>query len=110
MDIKDQMAERDVAVVPVDFTQPPIAASRLPAPFAFVLLTLISLSLHTIAFEFGGPISDYELSGVSRTLNEDWQPAAFLGFKVLELLVGWLWRFDCEFAMQGECTRRMLIV
>jgi hypothetical protein len=96
MDARDEIAERDVAVVPIDHAQPPLRASRLPSGAGFVLLTLISLSLHTLAFEFAGPISGYELSGVSRTLNQDWQPAAFLAFKVLELLLGWSMRFDCE--------------
>jgi hypothetical protein len=97
MDAQTEIAERSVAVVPVDSAQPPIPASRLPSGVGFALLTLISLSLHTLAFEFAGPVSSYELSGVSRTLNQDWQPAAFLAFKVLELLVGWGLRFDCKY-------------
>lgn len=96
MDDQAEIAERDVVVVPVNFAQPPVPASRLPAAFGFMLLTLISLSLHTLAFDFAGPISDYELSGITRTLNANWHPAAFLAFKVLELLLGWRLRFDCK--------------
>jgi hypothetical protein len=94
---EDMMADRDVAVIPVGDGQPPIPSSGLPTLLRFPLLAIISLSLHTFLYEFVAPLSNYELSSVSRTLTEAWQPAAFLGFKLLELAVGWWMRFDCMF-------------
>lgn len=93
---RKELAARDgAAVVSVSSADTPAAASKLPAPLRFPLLAIISLSVHTFLYTFVAPLSDYELSNVSRTLNEAWQPAAFLGFKFLELAVGWYMRFDC---------------
>ncbi|KAF2102166.1 hypothetical protein NA57DRAFT_73599 [Rhizodiscina lignyota] len=91
---RKEMLQRDSAVVPTNAGKPPIPASRLPALLRFPLLAFISLSIHTFLYEFVAPLSNYELSKVSRTLTEPWQPAAFLGFKILELAVGWYLKFD----------------
>lgn len=93
---KELVARDGAAVVNVNTGEPPIPSRALPALIRFPLLALVSLSLHTFLYSFVAPLSDYELSSVSRTLNEAWQPAAFLGYKILELAVGWWMRFDCK--------------
>jgi hypothetical protein len=107
---RKELADRDSAVVPLNEDQPPIPSSRLPAALGFPLLAIISLSLHTVLYEFLAPLSDYELSRVSRTLTEGWQPAAFLGWKILELAVGWTMRFDCtcHFRRAFAATRKFM--
>lgn len=99
---RKELATRDgAAVVAVNTAEPPIPARKLPAYIRFPLLALVSLSVHTFLYSFVAPLSNYELSSVSRTLNEAWQPAAFLGYKILELAVGWYMKFDCTSFWHG---------
>ena len=42
----------------------------------------------------------YELGSVSRSRNEPWQVAAYLGWKVAELAVGWYGKYDGKFQSQ----------
>ena len=72
----------------------PLPASKLPAPTRFPLLTILSLALSALLFSFVTDSTGVELAGMSRSLNEPWQAIAVLGWKVVELGVGWFLDFD----------------
>ncbi|OCK76692.1 hypothetical protein K432DRAFT_335209 [Lepidopterella palustris CBS 459.81] len=73
---------------------PPIRASRLHPYLRFPLLAIISLSLNVFLLSVSSNVLGLELGRVSRSLNEPWQPAAYLGWKVFELGVEWYLNYD----------------
>ncbi|KAJ9637282.1 hypothetical protein H2199_007569 [Coniosporium tulheliwenetii] len=84
---------RDDAV-PMATRPPPLPASKLPAPLRFPLLVILSLSSSFFLYTFFSGFMGNELAGVSRTVNENWQVASLLGWKILELGIGWYGNFD----------------
>ena len=79
-------------------TPPPPVIRALPIlrlPL-FVVVSLFSSSLlYTLAAE-QLPIRE-DLSGVSKSLNKWWEVSALLGWRTVELAIGWFGGYDGEF-------------
>ncbi|OCL08082.1 hypothetical protein AOQ84DRAFT_293849 [Glonium stellatum] len=91
---RKEIARNEPAVVTNGVALPPIRTSRLPRHLRFPLLVIISLSLNVAALSIVADGLGYELGSVSRSRNEPWQVAAYLGWKVAELAVGWYGKYD----------------
>lgn len=91
---RKEIARSEPAVITNGVAPPPIRASRLPRHLRFPLLIIISLSLNVAALSIVADGLGYELGSVSRSRNETWQVAAYLGWKVAELAVGWYGKYD----------------
>lgn len=91
---RKEIARSDPAVITNGVAPPPIRASRLPRHLRFPLFVIISLSLNVAALSIVADGLGYELGSVSRSRNEPWQVAAYLGWKVAELAVGWYGKYD----------------
>ncbi|EON63471.1 hypothetical protein W97_02699 [Coniosporium apollinis CBS 100218] len=89
---RKEMARDDA--VPMATRPPPLPASKLPAPLRFPLLVILSLSSSFFLYTFFSGFMGNELAAVSRTVNENWQVASLLGWKILELGIGWYGNFD----------------
>lgn len=89
-----EIARSEPAVITNGVAPLPIRASRLPRHLRFPLLIIISLSLNVAALSIVADGLGYELGSVSRSRNEPWQVAAYLGWKVAELAVGWYGEYD----------------
>ena len=83
----------------------PVEAAKLPPPLRFPLLVIINLSLSAFLYSLASEVTGYELAPVSRSLNESWQVLALVGWKVVELAVGWYGNFDGTFCFdfRREC-------
>jgi hypothetical protein len=68
--------------------------SRLPNWLRFPLLVITSFSFSTVLLGLTSRFMRGELKAISRSLNEDWQVAAGLGWRVVELAVGWFGEYD----------------
>lgn len=74
---------------------------KLPTPVQLLLVVIISFSTSYVLFQTLGPLTNYELSGVSKHANSAEDYAVFPLLKVLELALGWLVGFD---GMSGTNT------
>lgn len=91
---RKEIARSEPAIITNGVAPPPIRASRLPRHLRFPLLVIISLSLSVAALSIVADGLGYELGSVSRSRNEPWQVAAYLGWKIAELAVGWYGKYD----------------
>ncbi|KAK5165897.1 uncharacterized protein LTR77_008821 [Saxophila tyrrhenica] len=70
------------------------AASRLPSAVRFPLLVMLSFSLSTLIHTFTAEWSGLQLATASRKLDDPLQIAGVLGWKVVQLGVGWVAGYD----------------
>src|SRR5690349_17780977 len=80
-------------------TPPPSSGIRAPPMLRFPLFVVVSLFssslLYTVVAE-RLPIGD-DLSGVSKSLNEWWEVGALIGWRTIELAIGWFGGYDSKF-------------
>jgi len=67
---------------------------KIPTVVQLLLVVVISFSTSYVLFQSLGPLTDFELAGVSKHANGVEDYALFPVLKVLELVVGWLVGFD----------------
>jgi hypothetical protein len=80
--------------IPAGTAPAPLPASKLPTAMRFPLLVILSLALTTLGNLFLSGSTGIELASLSRSLNEPWQAGAALGWRIVELAVGWFFGFD----------------
>jgi hypothetical protein len=73
---------------------PPVPAGRLPPWLQIVLVLIISFTASTGLYTVGSIFTRYELSSVSRSVNETWEVLLFPAWRIVELAVGWFARYD----------------
>jgi len=73
---------------------PRVATSRLPSMLQFPLVVLISFSASFILFSAGSQVTNFELSKVSRSVNDVGGVLAVPARRMVELAVGWYMRYD----------------
>ena len=78
---------------------PRTQASRIPKAIRFPLVCILSFSLSTILHSLTAEVSGFQLATASRALNEPWQIASLLGWKVVELATAWYAGYDCTFSI-----------
>ncbi|KAI9824144.1 MAG: hypothetical protein M1826_007458 [Phylliscum demangeonii] len=69
-------------------------AALRPSSLHFPLLVLSSLALSSVLYTIAARYSDGELGGVSRRLTEWWEVAGLVGWKAVELGIGWWSNYD----------------
>jgi hypothetical protein len=79
-----------VVTVPVQQYQ----QSKLPRVVRFPLLVVLNLSLSALLYSITSDITTGDLALVSKTYNEWWQVTGLVGWKALELAVGWWGHYD----------------
>jgi hypothetical protein len=72
---------------------------KLPTAVQLLLVVVISFSTSYVLFQTLGPLTQYELSSVSKRANDLSDYALFPVLKVLELAVGWLVGFDGAYTL-----------
>ncbi|KAI9703610.1 MAG: hypothetical protein M1836_007380 [Candelina mexicana] len=68
--------------------------SNLPGSLRFPLLVILSLTLSASLYTLAADFSGGELAGISRTLNEWWEAVGLMGWRSIELGVGWWGGYD----------------
>ena len=66
----------------------------------------MSALLHSLTAE----ISGFQLATASRALNENWQIATLMGWKVIELSTAWIAGYDCVFCCLAVTRNALLIM
>ncbi len=85
---------------------PTYAASRLPSSVRFVLLVLLSFSLSTVLKTLAANYAGAQLALASRKVDEPWQISLFIGWKVVQLTIGWVAGYDCTCPSLYTFSRR----
>ena len=92
------MAPRKASAIgnAIEVSTPPPPVIRAPPMLRFPLFVVVSLFssslLYTLAAEQLQTGED--LSGVSKSLNEWWEVGALLGWRIVELAIGWFGGYD----------------
>lgn len=71
--------------------------SRVPGFIGFPLAVTLALGTSAGLYSAAAELTGFELSTVSRTLNEPWQIFALVAWRIAELYTFWVSGFDCEF-------------
>lgn len=72
--------------------------SKLPRPLQFLLVVILSFTATLGLYSACNIFTKFELSGVSRRVNDPLEALIFPAWRIIELGVGWYARYD------GECT------
>lgn len=70
------------------------SSSRLPPAFRFPLLVLLSLTLSSLSYTLAARYTAEELASVSRKLDQWWEVAALVGWRIFQLGLGWFGDYD----------------
>ncbi|KAK3713072.1 hypothetical protein LTR37_008757 [Vermiconidia calcicola] len=81
---------------PPPLTPRTYAASRIPAAIRFPLVLILSFSLSTLLHSLAAEYTGLQLASASRALDQDWQIATLVGWKVTELTTAWIAGYDYE--------------
>jgi len=81
-----------------------VQKNRLPGWIGFPLAVVISFGLSAGLYSFVPDVAGYELATVSRSLNEPWQIAALLLWKLVELSIAWSSGLDCKELINKPCN------
>ncbi|KAI9679811.1 MAG: hypothetical protein M1817_004825 [Caeruleum heppii] len=68
--------------------------SAIPNPLRFPLLLLVNLTVSSLLYTVAATYGSTDLGGVSRRLDEWWEVAGLIGWRAIELAVGWICNFD----------------
>ncbi|OQO00837.1 hypothetical protein B0A48_13524 [Cryoendolithus antarcticus] len=82
------------ADAPESAIMPTIHAPKLPAPVAFTLTLLLSLTISVFLYSLIADTAGYELASVSRDLTAQWQVGIIFGWKVASLAAAWASGYD----------------
>ena len=72
----------------------PAPNSFLPPRLRFPLLVLSSLTLSSLLYSLVSPFTAGDLATVSKSRDNWWEIAGFLGWKATQLAIGWFGGFD----------------
>ncbi|KAI9806289.1 MAG: hypothetical protein M1825_006404 [Sarcosagium campestre] len=84
---------RQVAFSLTDTTAPYPLVS-VPRPLRFPLLVLSSLLISSVGYTLTAPYTARDLGGISRSLNEWWEVGGLIGWRAVELGLGWWLNYD----------------
>lgn len=71
-------------------------ATRLPAAIRFPLVCVLSFTLSTLLHSLTSNFSGFQLATASKDLTDSWHIGLFLGWKIVELGIGWIAGYDYE--------------
>lgn len=71
--------------------------SKLPQPLQYILVVILSFTASLGLYSACAIFTKFELSGVSRRVNDPYEALIFPAWRIIELGVGWFARYD------GEC-------
>ncbi|KAI9809500.1 MAG: hypothetical protein M1827_006806 [Pycnora praestabilis] len=80
--------------VSIGYAPAPVTTSKLPNAMRFPLLAILSLSFSSLLYTLAADFAVGELAGVSRSLNEWWEVLGLVGWRIVELGVGWYGGYD----------------
>ncbi|MCJ1366581.1 hypothetical protein MMC16_005710 [Acarospora aff. strigata] len=86
--------EMSNGTVAVGSAPAPLPASKLPAALRFPLLVTLSLSLSSLLYSFSSDYTAGDLATVSRSLNKWSEVAELIGWRTVELGIGWWGEYD----------------
>ncbi|KAI9803652.1 MAG: hypothetical protein M1833_000564 [Piccolia ochrophora] len=69
-------------------------ARTIPQPLRFPVLVLASLALSSLFYSLAAPYTGGELASVSRSLNSWWEVGGLVGWRAVELSIGWWLEYD----------------
>lgn len=72
----------------------PTQSSRLPAPLRFPSLVLLSLVLSSALYSIASQYIAHDLGSVSRRLSNWWEVFGLIGWRAIELGIGWWSDYD----------------
>lgn len=75
---------------------PPAIASKIPKPLRFPLLVALNLSLSSLLYTAVSPFTKGDLATVSGYRDQWWEIGGLLGWKAVELAMGWFGGYDSE--------------
>lgn len=80
-----------------DLRPPPQSfTSKVPEFLLFPALVVLSLTLSSALYSVASVLTVGDLSSVSRSLDDWWEVAGLIGWRILTLAVGWWGEFDSE--------------
>ena len=71
-------------------------SSQLPGPLRFPLLVTLSLFLSSVLYSISAHYLGGDLGSVSRRLTEWWEVGGLVGWRAIELGIGWWSKYDGE--------------
>lgn len=92
--------------VAVSSTPAPVPTSKLPAAMRFPLLVMLSLSLSSLLYSFSSDYMAGDLATVSRSLNKWSEVAELIGWRTVELGIGWWGEYDSEISPSFHRSRK----
>lgn len=72
------------------------ATTHLPRPLQFILIIILSFTATLGLYSVCSIFTKFELSGVSRSINDPFEALIFPAWRIIELGVGWYARYDGE--------------
>lgn len=79
---------------PVASISPELQPAKLSSALRFPSLVFLSFGLSLTLYSFVSRVTAGDLSTVSRSLNDWWEIAGLIGWKTIELAVGWWGNYD----------------
>ena len=77
--------------------QAPLPNSVIPEPLRFPLLVALNIIVSALLYTLASPFTKGDLATVSGRRDQWWEIAGLLGWKTIELAVGWWGGYDSEF-------------
>jgi len=83
-----------------------VPTTKLPAALRFPLLVTLSLSLSSLFYSLSSDYTAGDLATVSRSLNKWSEVGELIGWRTVELAIGWWGDYDSELPKPRKNTRR----
>jgi hypothetical protein len=77
----------------VEVSQPP-PTSKIPSFLRFPLLLILNLGLSALLYSLASEFTTGDLASVSRSIDGPWEVTGLVGWKALELALGWWGGYD----------------
>ncbi|TID24495.1 hypothetical protein E2P81_ATG02800 [Venturia nashicola] len=71
-----------------------VGASKLPQPLQYILVVILSFTASLALYSACAIFTKFELSTVSRRVNDPLEALIFPAWRIIELAVGWFARYD----------------
>ena len=100
---RKEMSNGTVAVGSRPATVP---TSKLPVALRFPLLVILSLSLSSLLYSVASDYTAGDLATVSRSLNKWSEVGELIGWRTVELGIGWWAEYDSEFVLRPHLSSK----